>query len=78
MGSPMCERIPRERLAFLARRIHRLGDRPLYERFREIDAGAPLHPTLEAYARLEPLAPLIEACGGRDLAPLRAIGGGRR
>jgi hypothetical protein len=31
--------LPRERLAYLTRRIHSLGERPLYEFLREIEAG---------------------------------------
>ena len=66
---------PRERLALLARRIHRLGPRPLLELFRELETGKPLHPTLETYARLEPLVGFIEAEGGAEIPPARlAIG----
>jgi hypothetical protein len=32
--------IPRERLRHLARRIHRLGERPLFELLAELDAGS--------------------------------------
>lgn len=65
--------IPRERLALLARQIHRLGERPLCEMLAELEAGKPFHPTLEAYARLEPLADFIAASGGREFAPTRLI-----
>jgi hypothetical protein len=40
------------RLRHLASRIHALGERPLFELLRQLDAGTDLHPTLEAYARL--------------------------
>ncbi len=45
--------IPRERLILLTRHIHRLGPRPLYELFRELDAGAPLWPRLERFAETD-------------------------
>jgi hypothetical protein len=59
------------RLRYLAGRIHALGPRPLYELLRQLDAGAELHPTLEAYARLP--AKFIAAHGGDRLMPLRAV-----
>jgi hypothetical protein len=49
-------------------RIHRLGERPLFELFVELEAGAPLLPRLEAYARLAPLAGFIAEMDG-DLLP---------
>jgi hypothetical protein len=42
------------RLRLLARRLHRLGERPVYEFIREILAGADPVERLEAYARLDP------------------------
>jgi hypothetical protein len=70
--------LPRERLACLARRIHRLGERPLYELFRELASGAPLLPRLERYARLEAdYGDFIRALSGDRLTPLRSIPGGR-
>jgi hypothetical protein len=63
--------LPRERLACLARRIHALGERPLYELFRELEAGAPLHERLERYAALP--ADFIAALGGDRLPPLRSV-----
>jgi hypothetical protein len=39
-------------LVFFARKIHRLGERPLYELFRELDRGADLRESLEIYAAL--------------------------
>ena len=59
------------RLRHLAGRIHALGERPLYELFRQLDAGADLHPTLEAYASLP--AEFIAACGGDRLMPLHVV-----
>ncbi len=61
--------IPRARLRHLARRIHRLGERPLYELFVELDAGADLEERLERYGRLDP--DFIKAFGG-DALPASA------
>jgi hypothetical protein len=61
----------------LARQIHPLGERPLFELFVELAAGAPLIPRLEAYARLEPYAGFIAANEG-DQLPLPKIVAGRR
>jgi hypothetical protein len=69
--------IPDERLRYLARAIHSLGERPLFELFRELSLGAPLKRRLEAYARLAPLAGFISEHGGRDLPRLRVVEGGR-
>jgi hypothetical protein len=44
-GRALAPAPPRERLAYLARKIHRLGERPLYELLRELEAGAPLRTT---------------------------------
>ena len=66
---------PQERLRHLAQQIHRLGERPLYELFRELEAGAPLLPRLEAYARLDP--EFIRALGGDRLPPPHIVPGGR-
>jgi hypothetical protein len=65
------------RLQRLAAQIHTLGPRPLFELLRELDDGAELRPTLEAYARLAPLAEFIAANDGDDFKPLRVVGGGR-
>jgi hypothetical protein len=51
----------------LAREVHALGPRPLYELLRELDRGAPLLETLRHYSELLPLAGFIERMGGRDL-----------
>jgi hypothetical protein len=65
----------RARLRYLVSRIHRLGERPLFELICEIDAGADLVPRLEAYAALD--ADFIRALDGNHLPGLRAIRGGR-
>jgi hypothetical protein len=66
------------RLRRLAAQIHRLGPRPLFELFREIDAGSDLPQALERYAKLEPLTDLITLLGGDQLPPsVRAVGGRR-
>jgi hypothetical protein len=60
--------VPDVRLRRLARQIHTLGERPLFELFRELNAGADLHPTLEIYARIAHLADFIRAQDGDHLA----------
>ena len=59
--------IPRERLRHLARRIHSLGPRPLYELLAELETGADLGERLERYAALP--ADFIRAFGG-DVLPI--------
>ena len=46
--------IPDASLRLLVRRLHRLGERPVYEFIREILAGVDPVERLEAYARLDP------------------------
>jgi hypothetical protein len=70
--------VPRERLRYLAGRLHTLGPRPLSEFLLELDAGAELHPALERYARLAPLAGFIRVMDGDRLPPARLVGGRRR
>jgi hypothetical protein len=65
------------RLRQLAKRIHALGERPLYELLVELDEGAELRPTLEAYGRLEPLVGFIREHGGDRLPGPRVVNGGR-
>ena len=48
--------IPRERLRHLAREIHALGPRPLFELFVELEAGADLAERLERYADCRPMS----------------------
>jgi hypothetical protein len=67
--------VPDARLRRLAAEIYLLGPRPLYELFRELAHGAELHPTLEAYARLSPLAGFIRVHDGHRLPSLRVAGG---
>jgi hypothetical protein len=67
--------IPRERLAYLTGRLHRLGPRPLLEFILEIEAGADLHERLERYAFLP--ADFIAANDGDRLPPARIVGGRR-
>lgn len=69
-------RLAPERLAFLARRVHALGERPLLELLRELERGAELHSTLERYGGLP--ADFIAEWGGHRLPTPRAITGGRR
>ena len=71
-----CDR--RARLRQLARRIHTLGPRPLYELLVELDDGAELWPTLEAYGRLERFAGFIGEHGGDRLPGPRVVDGGRK
>ena len=68
-------RVPNARLRYLAGRIHALGERPLFELLRELDGGADLHPTLEAYACLP--AGFVAQHGGDQLARLRLVDRGQ-
>jgi hypothetical protein len=69
-------RIPRERLACLAQKIHPLGERPLYELFVELDAGRELGSLLERYARLDRYAGFIQTLNGdRQRSPQIVAGG---
>jgi len=61
------------RLRHLAARIHRLGERPLYQVLRELRDGANLVPVLERYAELTNYTGLIRAFGGDVLPPLRIV-----
>jgi hypothetical protein len=64
------------RLRYLARRLHALGERSVYEYLREIIAGANVVDRLEAFARLDPA--IIEALGGSALPSLlTTLDGGR-
>jgi len=75
-GRVLAPAAPRERLAYLARKIHRLGERPLLELFVELAAGAPLHERLERHAELP--ADFIAANDGDRLSSSpRSIRGGR-
>jgi hypothetical protein len=70
-------RIPHERLAYLARKIYPLGERPLYELLVELAAGRELGPVLESYARIAPLADFIAALDGDRLPPPKIVAGRR-
>jgi len=64
--------IPPERLRHLARRLHQLGERPLFELLAEVDRGAPLGPRLERYAQLH--ADVVNALGADRLpSPVRLV-----
>ena len=65
--------VPAPRLQRLARQIHALGERPLYECLLELERGADLLPTLERYGRLAPFAAFIAENGGRDLPRPRVV-----
>jgi hypothetical protein len=55
------------RLRYLAPRVHRLGEAPLFHLLRELAAGAALLPTVERYAALP--SDLIRAYRGDRLPP---------
>jgi hypothetical protein len=61
----------------LARQIHPLGERALFELFVELAAGAPLLPRLERYAQIEHLSAFIKANDG-DRLPVPKIVARRR
>jgi len=64
--------IPRARLIHLTRKIHGLGERPLFELLAELDRGAPLAERLEAYAALP--ADFIRTIGADALpTPARLV-----
>jgi hypothetical protein len=58
---------PPERIRFLARQVHCLGERAFFELLLEVRDGADLWRRLERYARLAPYADFIDECGGRFL-----------
>jgi hypothetical protein len=67
----------RDRLQYLARRLHGLGERPLFHFLDEFERGADLRPHLERYAALP--AAFIKANGGDRFVPaLHVIDGGKR
>lgn len=74
---PAQSALPRERLARLAVNIHRLGPRPLFELFVELQAGGELGSVLERYARIAPFAGFIQSLGG-DRLPQPKLVRGRR
>lgn len=58
----------RVRLQYLARRLHGLGERPLFHFLDEVERGADLRQHLERYAALP--AAFIKANGGDQFAPI--------
>jgi hypothetical protein len=64
------------RLKYLATRLHDLGPKPLWHFLQDIERGASLRPTLEAYAALP--ADFIREHGGDQFAEPFLIEGGRR
>ncbi len=55
------------RLQFLARRVHALGEAPLFHLLKQLERGAELRPLLEQYAALP--ADLIRAYRGDQFMP---------
>jgi hypothetical protein len=67
----------RVRLQHLARRLHALGERPLFHYLNEVERGHDLREHLEAYARLDP--DFVATMGGSHFGPpVFVIDGGRR
>jgi hypothetical protein len=67
------------RLRHLTRAVYPLGPRPIYEMFREVQAGTDLVDALERYAAIAKYASFIKEQGGERLDPhLHAVEGGRR
>jgi hypothetical protein len=57
--------------------VHRLGPAPLFHLLTDLEAGKPVWPTVERYAKLD--ADFIKALGGDKFPPpLWAIDGVRR
>jgi hypothetical protein len=72
---PQRTALPDVRLRHLARQVHSLGERPLFELLKELAAGADPVERFERYARLP--ADVIAAHGGDVFQPHRLIEGGR-
>jgi hypothetical protein len=66
------------RLRHLARRLHQLGERPIFEFLLELDAGADLQDALERYAAINVYGDFIRAYDGDRLPSLLPTVGGRR
>jgi len=64
----------RARMQLLARRLHQLGEAPLYHFLTDLDRGSDLRETLEIYASLP--RDLVRAYRGHEFAPPFAIEGG--
>jgi hypothetical protein len=69
-------RIDEARLRRLARSTHALGERPLFELFKELERGADLRDELEQYAALAPLADFITQQRGDRLPVAFLVVGG--
>jgi hypothetical protein len=67
--------IAESRLRYLAAQIHSLGERPLFELFRELTGGVDLAEALERYARIAPFSDFIQALDIDCLDPPRVAGG---
>ena len=63
--------VPDVRLRRLARLLHLLGERPLYEWLREVIGGRDPVERLEVYAELDP--DILAAIGGDRLPSLRPV-----
>ena len=73
---PKKQALPSPRIRLFAKKIYALGLAGLSYLFADLARGAPLVPTLEDYASLEPLAPLIRAYAVEP-APFVTPGGRR-
>ncbi len=72
MSFPTSTTIPSStglRLRCLARRIHGLGPRTLYELMCALSTSATAMPVFEQFGALAIYGDVIEAYGGRDLPP---------
>ena len=67
--------IPEARLRHLAKRLHDLGARPVFEYLREILAGRDPIARLEVYACLDP--DVVSALGGDQIERFYPVAGGR-
>jgi hypothetical protein len=63
-SDPDGPRTPTPRTRYLANSVHRLGPGVLAYLFHDIFSGKPAVETVEEFAQLAPLAPLIESLGG--------------
>jgi hypothetical protein len=75
-NAPPLKRLPLARLRRLTQQIHRLGERPLYELLRELEAWGDFQERVEAYARLDP--GVVAALGADELPSLRSLDGGKQ
>ena len=74
MSAHLPPAIPEIRLQHhLARRVHALGERPLFELLKELLAGADPLARIEAYAEID--ADLVHALGASDFWPPTVVAG---